>query len=229
MNKIFKAFKYAFPYTIPILFGFLFLGLSYGFLMNSMGFPAYYPLIMGIIIFAGSMQFVTINLLLLPFDPLSAFLLTLMVNARHLFYGISMLDKYNNIGFKKYYLIYAMCDETFSLNSSIKTKEDVDSSWFMFFVSLLNQFYWVSASFLGGLLGQVIHFNINGIDFVMNALFVVLFVERWLNDTKHDKAISGLIISFVCLLFFGSSNFIIPSMILIIIYFYLRWRKENEC
>lgn len=228
MKKIVSAFKYAFPYTIPILFGFLFLGLSYGFLMTNMGFAWYYPLIMGVIIFAGSMQFVTINLLLLPFDPLSAFFLTLMVNSRHLFYGISMLNKYGNAGLKKYYLIYSMCDETFSINSSISVPSGIDSSWFMFFISLLNQFYWVSASFIGGLLGQAVHFNTKGIDFVMTALFIVLFIERWLSDKRHDMALASLFISLFSLLIFGSSDFIIPSMILIIIYSYLCWRKENE-
>ena len=131
-----KAFQAAFPYTLPICVGFLFLGMSYGFMMRSKGFSFLYPLFMSMFIFAGSMEFVTVNLLLSAFHPLSAFFLALMVNARHLFYGISMLGKYENVGWKKFYLIYGMCDETFSVNCTAKIPEDVDKGWFMFFVTL---------------------------------------------------------------------------------------------
>ena len=129
-----KAFKAALPYTLPICVGFLFLGMSYGFLMRSMGFSFLYPMFMSMFIYAGSMEFVTANLLLSAFNPLSAFLLSLMVNARHLFYGISMLDKYQNVGWKKFYLIYGMCDETFSVNCTTEVPEGVDQGWFMFSV-----------------------------------------------------------------------------------------------
>ena len=129
-----KAFKAALPYTLPICVGFLFLGMSYGFLMRSMGFSFLYPMLMSMFIYAGSMEFVTTNLLLSAFNPLSAFLLALMVNARHLFYGISMLDKYQNVGWKKFYLIYGMCDETFSVNCTTEVPEGVDKGWFMFSV-----------------------------------------------------------------------------------------------
>ena len=171
-----QAFKAALPYTLPICFGFLFLGMSYGFLMHSKGFPFVYPLFMSLFIFAGSMEFVTVNLLLSAFHPLSAFLLALMVNARHLFYGISMLDKYKNCGPKKFYLIYGMCDESFSINCAVTPPPEIDRGWFMFFVTLLNHIYWVSGATLGALLGYVIHFDTTGIEFVMTALFVVMLV-----------------------------------------------------
>lgn len=143
-----KAFKAALPYTLPICVGFLFLGMSYGFLMRSKGFSVGYPLFMSMFIFAGSMEFVTVNLLLSAFHPLSAFLLALMVNARHLFYGISMLDKYEHTGWKKFYLIYGMCDESFSINCTVTPPEDVDKGWFMFFVTFLNHLYTGSVELL---------------------------------------------------------------------------------
>ena len=133
-----KAFQAALPLTLPICVGFLFLGMSYGFMMRSKGFSFWYPLFMSMFIFAGSMEFVTADLLLSAFNPFSAFLLALMVNARHLFYGISMLDKYKHVGKKKAYLIFGMCDETFSVNCTAQIPENVDRGWFMFFVTLLN-------------------------------------------------------------------------------------------
>lgn len=127
-----KAFKAALPHTIPIAVGFLFLGMSYGFYMKSKGFSFVYPMLMSMFIFAGSMEFVTVNLLLSAFNPFSAFLLTLMVNARHLFYGISMLDKYKDVGWKKPYLIFGMCDESFTINCTVTPPNDIDKGWFMF-------------------------------------------------------------------------------------------------
>ena len=212
-----KAFKAALPYTLPICIGFIVLGMSYGFLMRSKGFPLIYPMLMSLFIFAGSMEFVTVNLLLSDFNPLHVFFLTLMVNARHIFYGISMLDKYKNCGWKKPYLIFAMCDETFTVNCAVTPPEDVDKGWFMLFVTLLNQIYWVSGAKLGALLGYVIHFDASGIEFVMTALFVVMFINQWEETKEHTPALMGLGCSLLCLLVFGSSNFIIPAMILIVL------------
>ena len=207
-----KALKAAFPHTIPIMTGFLFLGSSYGIYMNVSGFEFWYPMITSMLIFAGSVEFVTVNLLLGAFNPLQAFLLALMINARHIFYGISMLDKYRGTGLKKFYLIYGMCDESFSVNYTAEIPEDVDKGWFMFFVNLLNQIYWVVGATIGGILGGVIAFNTNGIEFVMTAMFVVIFLEQWLKEKNHIPSILGLVISVVCLILFGADRFIIPSM-----------------
>lgn len=207
-----KALKAAFPHTIPIMTGFLFLGASYGIYMNVSGFEFWYPMITSMLIFAGSVEFVTVNLLLGAFNPLQAFLLALMINARHIFYGISMLDKYRGTGLKKFYLIYGMCDESFSVNYTAEIPEDVDKGWFMFFVNLLNQIYWVAGATIGGILGGVIAFNTNGIEFVMTAMFVVIFLEQWLKEKNHIPPILGLVISVVCLILFGADKFIIPSM-----------------
>lgn len=178
-----KAFKAALPHTLPICVGFLFLGMSYGFLMKSKAFSFLYPMLMSLFIFAGSMEFVTIELLLSSFNPLYAFLLALMVNARHLFYGISMLDIYKNVGAKKAYLIFGLCDETFSVNCAVTPPPDVDKGWFMFFVTLLNHIYWVVGATLGALLGYVICFDTTGIEFVMTALFTVMFLNQWEEKT----------------------------------------------
>ncbi len=212
-KKKLKALKAAFPHTIPIMTGFLFLGMTYGIYMNVSGFSFWYPMLMSMTIFAGSMEFVTVNMLLGAFHPLQALSMTLMINARHLFYGISMLDKYKGTGLKKLYLIFGMCDESFSINYTADIPKDVDKGWFMMWVTVLNQLYWVLGSTLGGVFGSFIHFNTEGLDFVMTALFVVIFLEQWMKEKNHTNAIVGLAISVLCLILFGKDDFIIPAML----------------
>ncbi|MCJ7833954.1 azaleucine resistance protein AzlC [Cuneatibacter sp. NSJ-177] len=207
-----KALRAAFPYTIPIFAGFWFLGLTYGIYMNVSGFSFWYPMLMSLTIFAGSVEFVAVNMLLGVFNPLQALAMTLMVNARHLFYGVSMLDRYRNTGGFKPYLIFGMCDETFSINYTARIPEDVDRKWFFFFVTLLNHFYWFSGATLGGLFGSLIHFNTEGLEFVMTAMFVVIFMEQWLKEKNHTASLLGLGLSLLCLVAFGPENFIIPAM-----------------
>ena len=174
-KQIRRAFRYAFPHTIPIFAGFWFLGITYGVYMNVSGFSFVYPMLMSMTIFTGSMEFVTVNMLLSGFHPLQAFVMAILVGARHLFYGISMLDKFRGMGWKKFFLIYGMCDETFSINYSAEIPENVDRGWFMFFVTVLNYSYWVTGATFGGLFGSLIHFNTQGLDFAMTAMFVVIF------------------------------------------------------
>lgn len=224
-----KAFRCAFPHTIPIFAGFWFLGLTYGIYMNVSGFSFWYPMLMSLTIFAGSAEFVAVNLLLGAFNPLQALTMTLMINARHLFYGISMLDRYRGTGWKKYYLIFGMCDESFSINYTEEIPKDVDRGWFMFFVTLLNHFYWFFGATLGGIFGSLIHFNTEGLDFVMTAMFVVIFLEQWLKEKDHISALAGTGLSVLCLLAFGADNFIIPAMLSIIILLTLiRNKVENK-
>ena len=211
-----RALKAALPHTLPILAGFTFLGIAYGIYMQSKGFSFIWPLVMSLTIFAGSMEFVAVTLLTSAFHPLYAFLLTLMVNARHLFYGLSMLEKYRGTGKKKFYLIFGMCDESFSINCSTEPPEGVDRGWFMFFVTLLNHAYWVFGATLGGVLGSFITFNTEGIDFVMTALFVVIFLNQWMGKKGHIPALIGVGASAVCLVLFGAQNFILPAMALIL-------------
>jgi len=163
---------------------------------------------------------VTANLLLLPtFQPLHAFLLTLMVNARHLFYGLSMLDKFKNLGWKKPYLIFGLCDETFSIHCAVTPPAGIDRGWFMFFVTILNQIYWVAGATLGSLLGYLIQFNTTGIEFVMTALFVVMFLTQWEENKDHRPALIGVGCTALCLVVLGSDHFLLPAMGLIILAF----------
>ena len=207
-----KAFKAAFPKTVPILAGFLFLGFSYGVYMNVSGFSFVYPMAMSIVIFGGSLEFLTVSMLLSPFAPLQVFIVSLMIQARHLFYGISMLDRFKGTGLKKLYLIYGMCDETFSVNYVADVPNDVDRGWFMFFVTLLNQIYWVSGATLGGLFGSLITFNTKGLDFVMTALFAVIFLDRLINEKKHYTAVIGVVSALICRIIFGADSFMLPTM-----------------
>lgn len=215
-KTISRAFKCAFPYTIPIFAGFCFLGMTYGIYAKTSGFSFWYPLAMGIAIFGGSLEFLTVSMLLAPYAPVQVLLTALLIQARHLFYGISMLDKYKGTGWKKPYLIYGMCDETFSVNCTAKIPPDVDRGWFYFFVTLLDQIYWVAGATIGGILGGVLHFNTNGLDFVMTAMFVVIFMEQWIKDRRHVSQWIGLAAGVICLLIFGADHFLIPTMICIL-------------
>lgn len=211
-----KALKGAFPHTIPVMTGYLVLGISYGVLITASGFPFWMPMLTSLSIFAGSMEFVLVNLLLSGFDLLQAFLMTLMINARHLFYGISMLDRYRGMGLKKLYMIYGLTDESFSINCVTEPPEGVDRSWFMFFVTLLDHSYWFTGCTLGGIFGSLVHFNTEGLEFVMTAMFVVIFLEQWKKDKNHLNAILGLALPLLCLLIFGAEHFMIPAMVAIL-------------
>ena len=210
-----KSIAAAFPKTIPVLTGFLVLGMAYGVLMQTKGYGALWSLLMSAIAFCGSMQFVAITLLTTVFDPVQAFLMSLMVNARHLFYGISMLEKYKGLGKIRGFLIYTLCDETFSIVSSVEPPIGVERKYFYVFISLLNYLYWVIGSFLGGLAGSFITFDTRGLDFVLTGLFVVLFLEQWKNKRNRIPGVIGLGVTALALIIFGKDNFIIPAMIMI--------------
>lgn len=195
--------------------------------MNVSGFSFWYPMLMSLTIFGGSLEFVAVSMLLSAFAPIQTFVMTLMIQARHLFYGISMLDKFKDMGWKKYYLIFGMCDETFSINYTAKIPDDVDKGWFYFFVTLLNHFYWFSGATIGGLLGNLIHFDTEGLSFVMTAMFVVIFMEQWLKDKQHASELIGLAGSIGCLVVFGAESFMIPTMICILVMLTI-FRKPME-
>ena len=215
-SRALTALKAAFPHTIPILTGFAVLGIAHGVLMRTAGFSFVWPLFTSAVIFGGSLEFIATEMLLGAFSPLQSFLVGLLVQARHLFYGLAMLERYRGLGAKKLYMIFSLCDETFSINASAKIPDDVDPRLFMFFVSLLDQSYWVTASLLGGILGAFIPFDTEGLDFVMTAMFLVIAIERWLEDSDHRPAIAGLVCSLACLLVFGPDAFLIPAMISIL-------------
>ncbi len=214
---VIKALKAAFPHTIPIFAGFWFLALAYGILMSVDGFSFVYPMLMSLLIFGGSLEFIVVSMLISDFAPLSTLAVTLLVQARHLFYGITMLDRFKDMGWKKPYLIFGMCDETFSINYTAKIPEDVDDGWFMFFVTLLNHFYWVSGATVGGLVGQVLDFNTEGLDFVMTAMFIAIFMDQFMKEKKKYTGLIGIGATMVCLIIFGKDSFMIPSMLLILV------------
>ena len=190
--EILSALKAAFPYTIPIMTGFCFLGLAYGIYMHILGFNFLYPMLMAALIFGGSLEFIAATMLLSPFAPLQTFIVALIIQARHIFYGLAMLEKYKGLGWKRHYLIFGLCDETFAINYSAQIPDDVDRGWFYFFVTLLNQCYWVISAAMGGLLGNVIAFDTQGLGFVMTAMFVVIFLEQFLNERSISLVLLAL-------------------------------------
>lgn len=216
MNNKKAALLAALPLTLPVFTGYLVLGTAFGILMDSKGFSLLWIMVASVLVYAGSMQFVCIALLAAGFNPLGAFLMTLAVNARHIFYGISMLKQYRGIGRLKPYLIFSLTDETFSIVCSAKIPENVERKWFYFFISALDHSYWVIGSMIGGILGSMLNFNTKGIDFVLTALFVVILINQWQEATNHLPAMIGIVSAILCRLIFGPSNFIIPSMLVIL-------------
>ncbi len=210
-----KTLRAAFPRTIPVLTGYLFLGAAYGVLMASAGYPAALAVGMSAAVYAGSMQFAAVPLLA-GADPLGAFALTLLVNARHIFYGVAMLGKYRGAGSWRPYLIFALTDETFAVNSAGQVPPGLDAGRFYGAVSLLNQSYWVLATALGCALGAAARFDTRGISFVMTALFVSIFTGQWLDSPEHRPALAGLGAAAVCLALFGPDGFMLPAMGLIV-------------
>ena len=236
-----KEIKKAFIDTVPVMTGYLVLGIGFGIILKTKGFGVLWALAMSTVIYAGSMQFVAINLMTGGASLAVTALTTLMVNARHLFYGISMVDRYKGAGKKKPYMVYALTDETYSLVCGEDSKQADNHSLtgpeaevekarrhrYYFTVSLLDQIYWVTGSVCGSLLGSVIPFNTEGIDFALTALFVTVFVEQWISAGKHGPALAGLGASVLCLVIFGADNFLIPTMVLITVILTLM-RKRIE-
>lgn len=210
-----KEFGIAFRSTIPVMTGYLTLGIGFGILLGTKGYGAWWALGMSGAIYAGSMQFVAVDLLSGGASLLSVALTTLMVNARHLFYGISMLEKYKGTGLRKPYLLFSLTDETYSLVCAQLPPGITHRFDYYFTVSLLDHIYWMLGSVLGSLFGAVIPFRTEGIDFALTALFLTIFLEQWLSTKDHIYAVIGVLSTFFCRLVFGSENFLIPSMLLI--------------
>ena len=214
--RVRAAVRAAFPHTLPVLMGYACLGTAYGVLMASKGYGALWSLLMSAIAFGGSMQYVAISLLTIPFDPFQAFLMSLMVNARHLFYGLSMLPKYRGMGRLRNVLVFMMSDETFSITCSVEPPADVPAKDFYLAVSVMDYLYWVIASFLGGLVGSMLTFDLTGLDFVLTALIFVLFLDKWEKKLNRPSALIGVAAAIICLVIFGQSGFIIPAMLVIL-------------
>ena len=218
--------KQAFLKSLPVLAGYIVLGIGFGILLRNAGYGVLWAFAMSTFIYAGSMQYVGVSLLAGGASVITTVLTTIMVNARHLFYSISMIGKYKNAGKFKPYLIFALTDETYSLLCDGKDDDNPDVIRYRFLVSLFNHCYWVVGSVLGSLLGAVIPFSTAGIEFSMTALFIASFTEQWLSLHDHLPAITGLISTIVCLVVFGRDRFLIPAMILItLVLTFLRHRK----
>lgn len=212
MNKI--TIKKAFITSLPVMAGYLVLGIGFGVLLSTKGYSFWWAILMSATIYGGSMQYVGVNLLASGASAISTAIITLMVNARHLFYGVSLIEKYKDMGWKKIYAIFGLTDETYSLVSVDQVLPDeVDRKNFYFLLTLFNQIYWIIGGFLGALLGNNVEFNSAGVDFSMTSLFVIIFVEQWENNKQHLPALLGLSVSLICLIIFGADNFLIPSMI----------------
>ena len=224
-----RTLRAAFPHTVPVLAGFPFLGIAYGVLMASKGYGALWSFLLSACCFCGSMQFVAITLLTAAFNPIQAFLMTLLVNARHLFYGLSMLTRYRGLGRIKPALIFWLCDETFSINSTVEVPEDVDKGHFYLCISVLNYSYWVIGTLMGGLLGNFVRFDTTGLDFALTALFAVIFLGQWQQPRNRIPSLVGVGVSVLCLMLLGPDNFIIPAMVGILAALWLlRGRLERK-
>ena len=208
-----ETVRFAFLKTIPVMLGYLFLGLAFGLLLQEAGYSFWWALLASTIVYAGSIQFVLVDFLSGGTSLPVIAVMTLLINSRHAFYGLSFVEKFRRM--KTYpYMVFSLTDETYSLLCSLKTPEGVDEKKAMFFISLFDQLYWIGGSVLGGVLGQLLPFDMTGIDFAMTALFVTIFVDQWREARTHLPAVIGLISSVVCLLIFGGNNFILPSLII---------------
>lgn len=211
------ALKAAFPYTIPVLTGYLFIGFAFGVMFQEKGYNFLWAGLMSLTVYAGSAQYLAVNFFAPGVSLIQVIFLEFILNVRHIFYGLSMLERFGKAGRKRLYMIFSLTDETYSLYCLIRIPKGVDESEFLFFLAALNQSYWIAGSILGALAGSAMPFDTSGIEFAMTALFVVIFTEQWLTEKDHIPACIGIGCSVICLFVFGSSNFILPSMICIMI------------
>ena len=224
-NKFIQIIVTIVPHTIPVFVAYLFLGTTYGILMASKGYSPLWSVLTSIIVFSGSIQFIAITLLTVSFAPITAFFMALIVNARHLFYGISMLEKYRGIKKSKPFLIYTLSDGTFSINYSAKIPEGMSKDLFYTVVSLLNYSYWAIGSLIGGLIGNMITFNTKGLDFALTALFIVIFIDQWRETKNRISGLIGIVCSMIGIVLFGTKQFIVPTMIIILLLLTLLRKK----
>ncbi len=220
-----KAFRRAFPYTIPVLCGYLFIGIAFGVMFREKGYSFLWAILMSVVVYAGSGQYLAVNFFVPGISFVQVIVMTLVVNIRHIFYGISLLEPFHRMGKKRWYMIFGLTDETYSLLTTTKVPEDVDEEKFCFAIVLLDHSYWVLGSAIGGILGAVMPFSSEGIEFAMTALFVVLFLEQWMEKAHRLPAIFGVGAAILCLAIFGSDNFVFPAMVLIVALLFLTRKR----
>lgn len=203
----------AFRKTVPVLVGYLFLGFSFGVLLTSSGFPAWLAPVMSVTLYAGSMQFVAVELMLGAFNLVNTAVVTLLVNARHLFYGLSLIEKYRGTGLYKIYLMFGLTDETYALVSSLEEPKGKESARLYFFITLFDHIYWILGGVIGALAGTLISFPAKGLEFTMTALFLIIFTEQWEKEQNRFPAALGVALTFVCLFVFGPETFLVFAML----------------
>ena len=224
-----KAFRKAFKDSLPIMAGYLALGIGYGVLLQSKGFSFWWAILMSVTMFAGSGQYAGVDFMAGGASLLTTAFMTLIINCRHFFYGVSLLDKYRGTGIVKPYLIFGLTDETYSITATTVLEEGINKKKYYFFLTALNHSYWITGCVLGAVLGMFLPFSSEGIDFAMTALFIVIMVEQWLTNKEHLPAVLGVATTVVCLVAFGAEYFIIPSMALIAVeLMLLRKRLEKK-
>lgn len=223
-----KAFRKAFPYTIPVLTGYLFIGIAFGVMYAEKGYSFLWAILMSLLVYAGSGQYLAVNFFVPGFSFIQVIFLTFMVNVRHVFYGISLLGKFNKMGKKRWYMIFGLTDETYSLLCTTNVPEDVDESKFLFAISILDHSYWVLGSAIGAIAGTVLPINSEGIDFAMTALFVVIFIEQWMEKKNRIPELIGVAVAIVALIIFGASNFVLPAMLAIVALLFIGRKKLDK-
>ena len=223
-----KAFRKAFPYTIPVLTGYLFIGIAFGVMYAEKGYSFLWAILMSLLVYAGSGQYLAVNFFVPGFSFLQVIFLTFMVNVRHIFYGISLLEKFNKMGKKRWYMIFGLTDETYSLLCTTNVPEDVEEDKFLFAISIMNQCYWVLGSAIGAIAGTVLPINSEGIDFAMTALFVVIFVEQWMEKKNRIPEIIGVTVAIIALMVFGASSFVLPAMLAIVALLFIGRKKLDK-
>ena len=223
-----EAFKKAFPYTIPVLTGYLFIGIAFGVMYAEKGYSFLWAILMSVMVYAGSGQYLAVNFFVPGISFLQVIFLTFMVNVRHVFYGVSLLERFNQMGKSRWYMIFGLTDETYSLLCTTKVPEDVEESKFLLAISLMNQSYWVLGSAIGAIAGNVLPINSEGIDFAMTALFVVIFIEQWMDKKNRIPELIGVVLALICLIIFGASNFVLPAMLTIILVLFVSRKKLDE-
>ncbi|EEW54708.1 AzlC family ABC transporter permease [Limosilactobacillus antri] len=222
-------FRYAWTASIPVLFGYVTLGFAYGLYMHNLGFAFWYPALMALTIYGGSVEFFIANLLLQHFNPLNVLLITAVLGFRQFFYGVAMLTKYPHHGWQKWLLIFGLSDETFVLNYYTKIPDGYDPTTVRTWISVLDYFYWALGALSGGCLGGILNLQVKGLDFVMTALFLVLAVEQILKEKDHWSALSGFVITIACLLVVGKSYFMIVTLLLLVLeYYWFGYRERGR-
>lgn len=216
-----SGIKAAFPFTIPIFLGWIFVALTYGVLMSNLGYNAWWTMLFSAVCYCGGMQIAAIPMMSAGFDPAQMLLMSYLVNFRHTFYGIPLLEKYKHAGALKPFLVYTLADEQFSISVSAKKPENVEDKYFYFGIHLLGFAYWIGLTGLGGVIGGLITFDTTGLDFALTAMFVVLFMQQWKQKENRPACVIGVAITLLCRVIFGTSMFLVPALLGMLLIFWI--------